>query len=145
MHLFGKAVVDIFEITTRLLASFSQRSNFVMADEADTKYRTMSTDLSADEILDRSFEQRKGTDKDVLHTAMRTGYHDPLKGRIGLDTLECADGTELYRLTIDGEPFLYDDEDEDTEGWMTYDRLLCFIEGYKRMNDPEYFAPTDDE
>jgi hypothetical protein len=116
-----------------------------MADDPTAKHRTMSTDLTADDVLDRSFESRKGTDTDVIHTAMRAGYHPPLKGRIGLDTLECADGTELYRLTIDGEPFLYDDEDEDTEGWMTYDGLLCFIEGYKRMNDPEYFAPTDDE
>lgn len=113
-------------------------------DDIDGAFRKYETDETSGEVLDRALDWRKGTDKDPVHTAKRVGYHPPFKGRIDLDRLECADGEVLYRLTIDGQALLYDDEDE-FGGWMTYHELLCFIEGYKRLNDFEDFLDADDE
>ena len=104
--------------------------------DSDWEYET---DHSCEEVLDENFKSRKGTDKDVFHTAMRAGYDEPLKGRVQLEVLHCNDGGELYRLTVDEEPLLHSDEEE-TGGWMTYDQLLCFVEGYRRLSDADNFV-----
>lgn len=108
-------------------------------DDTNGEYRVYKTDQSAEEVLDRAFKWRKDTDNDATHTAQRLGYRGPLKGRVNIDTLQCSDGVELYRLTIDGEPLLLDDE-EDFGGWMTYHQLLCFIEGYHRLTQPDRYG-----
>jgi hypothetical protein len=112
--------------------------------DIDGVFRKYTTDQTSDQVQSRAFEWRKGNDTDVTHTAMRLGYHEPLKGRVHIDTLECADGKTLYRPTIDGAPLLYDDEDE-YGGWMTYHQLLCFIEGYRRLSDVEHFVERHEQ
>lgn len=102
------------------------------------------TEQTSDQVLDRAFDWRKGTDTDVSHTFMRFGYHDPFKGRVEYEVLECADGPKLYRMTIDGISLLHPDE-EKFRGWMTYDQLLCWIEGYNRLSTFEDFLQNAEE
>ena len=104
-------------------------------------FRKYTTDQTSDEVLNRAFEWRKGSE-DVSHTVMRFQYHEPFKGRVHYDTLTCADGEELYRITIDGQPLLWEDEEE-FGGWMTYPQLLCWFEGYRRLSEFEDFLRKD--
>ena len=112
--------------------------------DAPSSFGRFETDQTAEQVLNRAFEWRKGSDTDTSHTFMRFGYHDPFKGRVEYQTLECADGTKLYRMTIDGSPLLHPDE-EKFGGWMTYDQTLCWIEGYNRLSTFEDFLPGEDQ
>jgi len=113
---------DVFGGLSVLIESKSPSKTLAL--RAPAQYRrfckaSYETEETSDQVLNRAFEWRKGSDGDVGHTAMRLGYQDPLKGRVHYDTLTCADGTKLYRITVDDTPLLYSDE-EDYGGWMTY-------------------------
>ena len=114
-----------------------------ISDE-DAPFGKYETDETCNEVQYRAFEWRKGTDHDIIHTAMRAGYHDPFKGRVKYDELKCSDGENLYRLTIDGKPLLYSDE-EKFGGWMTYHQLLCWLEGYRRLSHFQDFLAQPEE
>src|SRR5690606_33569645 len=49
-------------------------------------FRKYTTDQTSDEVLNRAFEWRKGSE-DVSHTVMRFQYHAPFKGPVYYDTL----------------------------------------------------------
>ena len=108
---------------------------------SDTMFET---DETSDQVLTRAFSWRKGSDMGVTHTVQRLGYHDPLKGRVHHNSLTCADGEKLYRLTVDDAPLLLSDEEE-YGGWMTYHQLLCVKEGYERLTNLHLFVEQPDE